>query len=232
MAQSKKHASTSDQRVVRKTGSSARRSSDLSVTRRSFLKKAGIAGAGATAAYIAPQFTTVWAKRAYAAISGATVDELPGPTPWNVAAGVTAITASSPIYGRPASALTDGDKLSSNYLELQDTYLQWVEIDLGTGFDVSRIKLWHYYDDGRSYKDVIVELSVDRVGWVQVFNNDANNSAARGVGLDAEYVETASGKEILVASPVTARYLRLWSNGSSSNAENHYVELEVYGVPA
>jgi len=59
-----------------------------------------------------------------------------------------------------------------------------------------------------------------------VFNNDTNNSAGQGTGTQAEYAESASGKAITF-SPVTARYVRLWTNGSSSNIYNHYVEVEV-----
>lgn len=45
-------------------------SGHLSITRRGFMTKGAIAGAAATALYVAPQFTTTLAQRAYAQVTG------------------------------------------------------------------------------------------------------------------------------------------------------------------
>jgi hypothetical protein len=58
-----------------------------------------------------------------------------------------------------------------------------------------------------------------------LFNNDAANSAGQGTGTDVEYVESSAGKDI--AAAVSARYVRCWSNGSTANIWNHYVDLQV-----
>lgn len=63
-------------------------------------------------------------------------------------------------------------------------------------------------------------------GVTTVFNNDRDNSAGLGVGSDQEYAETAGGKSIPVDG-VSARYVRLYTSGSSANIYNHYVEVEV-----
>ena len=34
------------------------------------------------------------------------------------------------------------------------------------------------------------------------------------------------------AKGVTARYVRSYSNGNSSDEKNHYIEIEVFGKPA
>ena len=110
--------------------------------------------------------------------------------------------------------------------------VQWVQMDLGASYDLNEIQLWHYYGDGRSYRDVIVQLSNDATfanGAVTVFNNDTNGSAGLGVGTDSEYSETSAGKTIAFDT-VNARYARFYSNGSTVNGANHYVEIEVYGV--
>src|SRR5439155_25113649 len=90
----------------------------------------------------------------------------------------------------------------------------------------------HYYGDGRTYHDVIVQLSNDTnfaSGVTTVFNNDTNNSAGQGTGTNAEYAETSAGKDITFAA-VTARYVRLWTNGNTVNADNHHVEVQVFGT--
>ena len=110
--------------------------------------------------------------------------------------------------------------------------LQWVQADLGAAYDINEINLWHYFGDGRSYHDVVVQLSNDATfsnGAVTIFNNDKDGSAGLGVGTDSEYSETSAGKKILFDT-VTARYARFYSNGSTVNGANHYVEIEVYGV--
>ncbi|NOU89708.1 hypothetical protein GC102_28745, partial [Paenibacillus sp. LMG 31460] len=97
-------------------------------------------------------------------------------------------------------------------------------------FNVNRVKLWHYFGDTRQYHDVIVQLSNTEdfsSGVTTVFNNDTNNSAGQGAGVDNEYSETSAGKEIAFPT-VNARYVRLWSNGSTANGSNHYVEVEIY----
>ena len=82
--------------------------------------------------------------------------------------------------------ITDGSKSTGSFSEDYPNGggLQYVQVDLGGNYDVSDIKLWHYYGDGRKYKDVIVQISNDptfQTGVRTVFNNDTNNSAGRGV---------------------------------------------------
>ena len=68
-------------------------------------------------------------------------------------------------------------------------------------------------------------------GVTTVFNNDHDNSAGLGAGRDKEYIETFDGK-LFDPKGVKARYVRLYSSGNTSNDMNHYVEVEVYGLPA
>ena len=63
----------------------------------------------------------------------------------------------------------------------------------------------------------------------RLFNNDFDDSAGFGVGEDLPYVETNYGKLINVKA-VKAQYIRFYSNGSTSNDANHYIEAEVYGL--
>ena len=131
------------------------------------------------------------------------------------------------------SSITDGNKSLSS---LADDYpngggLQYIQMDLGAYYDLSKINLWHYYGDGRKYKDVIVQVSNDptfATDVTTVYSNDTNNSAGFGTGTEAEYAETSAGKTITI-DMVNARYVRLYSNGSDKNTSNHYVEAEVYG---
>ena len=61
-----------------------------------------------------------------------------------------------------------------------------------------------------------------------IFNNDHDNSSGLGVGEDMHYTETAEGN-LIDAKGVRGRYVRLYSNGNSSNDSNHYIEVEVFG---
>jgi endoglucanase len=148
-------------------------------------------------------------------------------TPTNVLAGKAATSNGSITNG---AYLTNGDKTSANYTSVSGTGALWIQFDLGQSYNVSQVNLWHYFADGRRYHDVIVKLSTTAdfsAGVTTVFNNDTDNSAGVGAGSDAEYAETASGKTIAF-NPVTARYVKLWTNGNTVNTYDHYVEVEVY----
>jgi hypothetical protein len=129
--------------------------------------------------------------------------------------------------------VADGSKSTGSFSEDYPAGggLQWVQVDLGISYDISDIKLWHYFGDSRKYHDVVVQVSDDptfKTGIKTVYNNDVDGSAGLGTATAVEYVETSAGLDIPVNS-VSGRYVRFYSNGSTANSSNHYVELEVYG---
>ena len=152
----------------------------------------------------------------------------------NVAKGKT-VTASDdfPLMG-DLPQITDGDKGGSagSVVELMGG-VQWVQIDLGKETEIFAVALWHYHSQERAYADVIVQLSNDpefKKDVVTIFNADHDNSAKMGVGKDKAYVETNEGKLIDISDkPVKARFVRLFSNGNSTNETNAYIEVEVFG---
>ena len=153
----------------------------------------------------------------------------------NVALGKpVASTDDLPIIGE-IEMVTDGDKEATDgsYVELAP-FLQNVTIDLGAEYEIYAILFWHYHKQARVYFDVVVQVADDPDFITDVrtlFNNDHDNSSGFGIGSDMHYVETAEGK-LIDAKGVRARYVRLYSNGSSSNELNHYIEVEVFGKPA
>ncbi len=64
-----------------------------------------------------------------------------------------------------------------------------------------------------------------------VFNNDLANEFGFGPGKSLNYVETYQGK-LIDTKGAKGRYIRLYSNGNTSNKLNHYIEVEVWGKPA
>jgi hypothetical protein len=141
----------------------------------------------------------------------------------------------APVVGM-LEQITDGDKQSDDgyFVELGDGK-QWVQIDLGAKAAISAVALWHYHSQERAYHDVVIQLSNDPdfiEGVTTVFNNDHDNSSGLGAGKDKAYVDTFRGRAVGVNPAVNARYVRLYSKGNTANAANHYVEVEIYGVPA
>ena len=138
-----------------------------------------------------------------------------------------------PSIGR-LEMVTDGDKGSRQrrFVELGSA-LQWVQIDLEKACEIYAIVVWHFYYAPRICRDVVVSVSNDPefVKEVeQVFNNDHDDTAGLGAGKDYEYIETNEGR-LVDCRGVKARYVRLYSNGNTSNDVNHYIEVEVYGRP-
>lgn len=137
-----------------------------------------------------------------------------------------------PIIG-DISLITDGEKNAGEgyYVELLDG-LQWVQIDLEQTADVHAVWLWHFHSQRRAYHDVIVQVSDDpafKTGVTTVYNNDYDGSAGMGKGADHPYVESRFGL-LVNAKGAKGRYLRLYSNGNTSNDMNHYIEVEVFGI--
>jgi hypothetical protein len=153
----------------------------------------------------------------------------------NVALGLRVDSSDrEPIIG-DLSQITDGNKEGSegNWVELGPG-LQWVQLDLGQNHSIYAIVLWHFHGDPRVYRDVVVQAADDPDFIMNVrtlFNNDQDNSSGLGLGKDREYYETHEGK-LMDTKGIKARYLRFYSNGNTADDQNHYTEIEVYGIPA
>ncbi len=140
----------------------------------------------------------------------------------------------SPLNGS-LDLVTDGDKEATDdsYVELHRK-TQWVQIDLAGEYRIYAILVWHSHGVPQIYRDVVVETADDPDFTKDVhmlFNNDYDNTSGLGVGSDKEYLETYEGK-LIDAKGVVARYVRLYSNGSTASNLNRYTEVEVYGLPA
>ena len=137
-----------------------------------------------------------------------------------------------PVIGE-LDMVTDGEKSGGDgyFIELGPGP-QWVQIDLGASHPLSAILAWHYHSQARVYRDV------DRAGLrrsgVQDGRHDDLQQRPRqlveaGRGQDKEYIEVAEGK-LFDPKGAKGRYVRLSSNGNTTNDLNHYVEVEVYGL--
>ncbi|HPO12443.1 MAG TPA: hypothetical protein PLI09_03290 [Candidatus Hydrogenedentes bacterium] len=131
--------------------------------------------------------------------------------------------------------ITDGDKdyAKGSLVELCQG-VQWVQIDLKYEYDLYAILVWHFHEGKRVYFDVVVRTSNDpafQSGYVELYNNDHDNSSGLGMGKDKEYIENNQGRLIPIPKGIHARYIRLYSNGNTANELNNYVEVEAFGKP-
>jgi hypothetical protein len=156
----------------------------------------------------------------------------------NVALDKPVSASSSNLITGELRQITDGKKgaYEENVVTLRRG-LQWVQVDLQGEFKLYAIVLWHDFSEAVVYRDVIVQVSDDaefHTGVHTLFNNDQKNVAGLGLGTDREYFDnplTGAGN-LIDARGVTARYIRCYSNGSTANALNTYIEVEAYGLPA
>ena len=116
----------------------------------------------------------------------------------------------------PNALVLDGVTTSDPYYDT-GSGVKSITIDLGAIYSVSKIKIWHYFADSRTYYNTKTEVSADNITWTTVFD-----SAVSGT-----YVETASGKEIAFPTK-RVRYIRDWLNGSTINTGNHWVEIQAF----
>ncbi|MEY4941706.1 MAG: hypothetical protein RIQ93_3441 [Verrucomicrobiota bacterium] len=141
---------------------------------------------------------------------------------------------SQPVIGE-LSYITDGDKSGTDgaYVELGPG-VQWVQVDLGAAAKLAAIAVWHFHSQARVYHDFIVQVSNDpefKKDVTTLYNSDDDNSAKIAKGTDKAYIESFQGR-IVDAKSSSARYVRLYSGGNTSDELNHYCEVEVYGQPA
>jgi hypothetical protein len=141
-----------------------------------------------------------------------------------------------PIIG-DIEMITDGDKEAADgsYVEL-GPFVQHVTVDLEKECEIAAVIVWHYHKQPRVYFDMVAQISNDPdfiTDVTTIFNNDIDNSAGLGIGKDMHYTETAEGELIdcLSLGSPKGRYVRLYSNGNTSNDLNHYIEIDVYGQP-
>jgi hypothetical protein len=140
----------------------------------------------------------------------------------------------NPVVGT-LDLVTDGDKAGDegSWVELGPGK-QWVQIDLAKSANIYAILVWHFHSQARVYRDVVVQVSNDptfKSGESTIFNNDFKGELGAGVGKDLNYVETYQGK-LIDAKGANGRYVRLYSNGNTTNKLNDYIEVEVWGKPA
>ncbi len=155
----------------------------------------------------------------------------PGTT--NVALEKPVEASARPTTGR-LEWVTNGDKSAAddNYVELPEG-LQYVQIDLEDVYDLQAILVWRYHLEERVYFDAIVQIADDpdfTENVVTLFNNDHDNSSGLGVGEDPEYIENYEGR-LINARGHQARYVRLYSNGNTTDDRNHFLEVEVWALP-
>jgi len=138
-----------------------------------------------------------------------------------------------PVVG-DLEMVTDGDKSGEDGHNVDIGFgKKWVQIDLKATAQLSVIALWHYHGQARAYRDVIVEVADDADftrNVKMIFNNDHDNSYGKGIGKQMGWVETSEGRVIYCPKGTVARYVRLHSQGNTSNDQNHYTEVEVYGI--
>jgi hypothetical protein len=153
----------------------------------------------------------------------------------NVAPGKKITCSDKGVTAAALARITDGNKSAEeDSAALLRKGLQWIQFDLGAAHEIFAIVFWHAHDTPKVYRSVIVQVA-DDADFTQnvrvLYNNDRDNSAGLGAGMDRQYFETYMGKTVN-AKGVRARFVRLYSHGSTDSALNEYTEVEIYGRPA
>jgi len=150
----------------------------------------------------------------------------------NVALGAKVTCSDKNASADMLAKIIDGNKdASDDSIIFLRKGTQWVQLDLGSVYEVFAIVIWHAHNTAKVYHDVIVQTAEDP-DFIQdvrtIFNNDQENTSGLGVGTNREYYETNEGK-LIDAKGAKARYFRFYSKGSTESAMNEYTEIEIYG---
>lgn len=84
------------------------------------------------------------------------------------------------------SLVTDGTVEASSYIYFQNTAndMITITIDLVDIYDIDVINIWHGFLKIRTYKNAVLETSIDGVNWTTIFNSET----------DGRYEESEEGK--------------------------------------
>jgi hypothetical protein len=162
--------------------------------------------------------------------------------PLMVPAGVSNLALHKPVTtsdtnqtAENLAKVTDGQKeAGEDNVLLLHKGAQWVQIDLCSPAEIYAIVIWHGHDEPKVYHGIVAQVADDAAFTQNVrtlFNNDHKNLDNLGVGTDREYFESHEGK-LVEGKGTVARYVRVWSHGSTVSRLNEYTEVEVYGRPA
>jgi hypothetical protein len=152
----------------------------------------------------------------------------------NLALGKPVTSSATNTLPADLAKITDGQKEAADQnVVLLRKGVQWVQIDLGSLNEIYAVVVWHAHDTQKVYHSVVIQVADDADFTKNVrtlFNNDQKNADGLGVGTNREYFESNEGK-LVEGKGVVARYVRLYSKGSTDTSMNEYTEVEVYGRP-
>ena len=147
-------------------------------------------------------------------------------------AKVTSVTGN---MARPLTWMVDGSKAdySEFSLDQPEPVSSYLQLDLGDIYNLTEVKGYYYYEDGRKYTNVVVLVAEteDFADYTVVYNGDPDNVHGLNLegGVAVEGNETAQGRSYPVNN-VEARYVRIYMYGSTANhKQNHILEVEVFG---
>jgi hypothetical protein len=152
----------------------------------------------------------------------------------NVALHKTVTTSDTNQLAENLVKITDGNKeAGEESVVLLHKGPQWVQVDLGSPYEIYAIVVWHGHDEPKVYHAVVAQVADDAPFTQNVrtlFSNDQKNLDKLGAGTSREYFETNEGK-LIEGKGTVARFVRLYSDGSTVSRLNEYTEIEVYGRP-
>ena len=142
--------------------------------------------------------------------------------------------------------VTDENTSAAEYVRTPGS--QYIQLDLGGVHSIDTVSVWRYWLDARTYTDSYVKVSEDGTTWHTI--SDGNDYAETSAGKSWTYagvveenernlVEYIDGRVNLVYDKLAdgninvpykdnkVRYIRLSSNGSTTNTGNPIVELKV-----
>lgn len=133
------------------------------------------------------------------------------------------------VYGVPLAGVTDGDfGKYSTYVDAgaakyhRCDFETYVEVDLGGVYNLTSIRRWLYYADGRSYcgQKAVLSTTGDFNGQTQVF-------MCRDFG-ECGAEDSAGNGRVISFPSTTARYIRYYFGRNNVNDGAHIIELQAF----
>jgi hypothetical protein len=125
---------------------------------------------------------------------------------WNWNASRYGLNRGNTTTYKPLHVITNGVSTSNKALQCSGP----ITLDMGIIHYIDKIKIWHYYNDGRTYHNTKTEVSIDGVNWITVFDS----------AIEGEYAETSAGHTIRFDKPEMYNYSAKFRKGGEILVED------------
>ena len=137
----------------------------------------------------------------------------------NIALGKVVTASGSASWGT-FDRVTDGVIGNDVSVGIVSSEKQWVQVDLGSIYNIDYLHIWHYYSSPRRFNDTKVEVSEDGTVWTVIFDS----------AIEGTYDESSEGRTFRLPYATDLDKLPTTSPLSQVNSQVNNIKNEINAI--